>query len=104
MRYFKQEQLGRMKLSGKHLPTSVTPDGEGHHCANAPAAGQTLGYDALRRLLSWQNTDSSLMQTGSYAYIGGGERVWQQEWITSSDGGSCVLGCSPARCSARVSP
>ncbi|MBF6592096.1 MAG: hypothetical protein IVW57_16425 [Ktedonobacterales bacterium] len=37
--------------------------------------GQALGYDALRRLLSWQNTTTSPTQTASYASDGEGNRV-----------------------------
>lgn len=55
-------------------------------CASTPTSGQTLGYDALRRLLSWQNASTSPTQTGSYAYDGSGERVWQQ--ATSTSGGT----------------
>lgn len=55
-------------------------------CASAPTSGQMLGYDALRRLLSWQNASTSPTQTGSYAYDGRGERVWQQ--ATNTSGGT----------------
>ena len=37
--------------------------------------GQTMTYDAMRRLLSWQNTASSPTSTASYAYDGEGKRV-----------------------------
>src|SRR5262249_53309688 len=45
--------------------------------------GQQLGYDALGRLLTWQNASSSPTATGAYAYEGAGERVWQQDPATS---------------------
>src|SRR5262249_36350505 len=45
--------------------------------------GQQLGYDALGRLLTWQNASSSPTATGAYAYDGAGERVWQQDTATS---------------------
>ena len=44
-------------------------------------SGQQLGYDALRRLISWQNEATSPTQTASYAYNGSGERV--QQTVTS---------------------
>jgi RHS repeat-associated protein len=39
--------------------------------------GQAMTYDALRRLLTWQNTASNPTQTASYAYDGEGNRVQQ---------------------------
>ena len=42
-----------------------------------------MTYDAMRRLLSWQNAASSPTSTASYAYDGEGNRVWQQ---TTSSG------------------
>ncbi len=43
---------------------------------------QILGYDALRRLISWQNAPSSPTSTASYAYDGEGQRV--QQSVTSN--------------------
>jgi RHS repeat-associated protein len=41
--------------------------------------GQVLGYDALRRLVSWASDGSgNPASTGQYAYDGEGSRVWQQ--------------------------
>ncbi len=40
--------------------------------------GQALTYDALQRLISWQNTASNPTSTASYGYDGAGERVEQQ--------------------------
>lgn len=40
--------------------------------------GKALGYDALRRLISWQNASSLPTATAAYAYDGEGQRVWQQ--------------------------
>jgi RHS repeat-associated protein len=40
--------------------------------------GQVLGYDALQRLISWQNSASNPTSTASYGYDGAGERVEQQ--------------------------
>ena len=37
-------------------------------------------------MLSWQNASTSPTQTGSYAYDGSGERVWQQ--VTNTSGGT----------------
>ena len=48
--------------------------------------GQVLGYDALRRLISWQNARSLPTATAAYAYDGEGTRVWQQ--TTSGPGGA----------------
>ena len=45
--------------------------------------GQVLSYDAMRRMISWQNTASNPTSTASYAYNGEGERVEQQ---TTSSG------------------
>jgi RHS repeat-associated protein len=46
-------------------------------CTGIPT-GQTLVYDNLRRLISWRGSSSLNAPTGSYAYDGAGERVWQQ--------------------------
>jgi RHS repeat-associated protein len=46
-------------------------------CSGTPT-GQTMAYDALRRLITWQNAANNPTQTASYAYDGSGERVWQQ--------------------------
>ena len=54
-------------------------------CTNATPTGQALGYDALRRLISWQDATTSPTATGAYAYDGSGSRVWQQD--TSTSGG-----------------
>jgi len=54
-------------------------------CTNATPTGQALGYDALRRLISWQDASTTPTATGAYAYDGSGSRVWQQD--TSTSGG-----------------
>jgi RHS repeat-associated protein len=56
-------------------PTSSTT------CSGTPS-GQTMAYDQLRRMLTWQNTPSSPTQTASYVYDGEGERV--QQAVTAS--------------------
>jgi hypothetical protein len=50
-------------------------------CTNATPTGQALGYDALRRLISWQNASRNPTATG--AYDGSGSRVWQQDTVHS---------------------
>jgi RHS repeat-associated protein len=46
-------------------------------CSGTPT-GQQLSYDAMRRLISWQNATNSPTMTATYAYDGEGERVEQQ--------------------------
>ncbi len=46
-------------------------------CSGTPT-GQALGYDALRRQISWQDATTSPTTTANYAYNGNGERVAQQ--------------------------
>ena len=53
---------------------------------NGSPTGQVLGYDALRRLISWQNASSLPTATAAYAYDGEGNRVWQQ--TVSGPGGA----------------
>jgi RHS repeat-associated protein len=52
-------------------------------CSARAQTGQILGYDGLRRLLSWQNAATSPSATEAYAYDGSGQRVWQQATQTS---------------------
>ena len=52
--------------------------------------GQQLGYDALRRLITWQNTVNNPTKTASYAYNGSGERV--QQSVTSGGASQCQSG------------
>lgn len=53
---------------------------------NGSHTGQALGYDAFRRLISWQNATSLPSATAAYAYDGAGNRVWQQN--ASGPGGA----------------
>lgn len=50
-------------------------------CTGATPSGEQLGYDGLRRLLSWQNTGGTASE--AYAYDGAGERIWRQTSATS---------------------
>jgi RHS repeat-associated protein len=46
-------------------------------CSGTPT-GQQIGYDALRRQISWQDATNAPSTTAAYAYDGSGERVEQQ--------------------------
>jgi RHS repeat-associated protein len=46
-------------------------------CNDTPT-GQSLGYDAMRRQISWQDATNSPTTTAAYAYNRNGERVEQQ--------------------------
>lgn len=58
-------------------PTSSTT------CSGTPT-GQSLTYDALNRMIAWQNAPSNPTSTAYDAYDGEGHRIWQQ----TSNGGT----------------
>jgi len=47
-------------------------------------SGQPMTYDALRRLLTWQDKATAPTKTESYAYNGAGERVQQVNGTTTT--------------------
>jgi YD repeat-containing protein len=47
------------------------------------STNEQLTYDALGRLLQWQNATTAPTASEQYAYDGSGSRVWQQASQTS---------------------